>query len=455
MEREREDRPLIGPQFARAEWPSNADWISAVDRGVLERNIATVLARLGQNPDDLPNWTPDLAKAMHAEVGRCTGLIHGDEAQLHPGLGMAWLVRRTRGEAKLSEIIGDPLFLRPGLFLGPVPGVVTKTAFEPSRNHHAEERARQDTSRIASERLSAAMDSQWGRLHERALPGGDNKNSLLRASYNEYGLLRILEALERQDCQQARVLLCSGYESPVDILLESERVAEVLVVDASRTAKETVLARFGSHPQSEKLVVASIDLSPLHRSMQERIADAIGQARADRPTQEEALAYFRSVADQEAWESFPFQTDEFDAAHLPFILGSLHLSAATIAMARIGPGYHDYEEYLGGDVLKHPYAVEAASSCTSFALDEVRRIVRPRGPYVANIWARPVLGPKGPSIRLSDTEVSDELFDLVFAGMQHELSGNPQPGLLHTVGHVLLGQGIESLSQPVDRPVPA
>jgi hypothetical protein len=40
-------------------------------------------------------------------------------------------------------------------------------------------------------------------------------------------------------------------------------------------------------------------------------------------------------------------------------------------------------------------------------------------------------------IHFSDTTIDKGTFDGMFAGFQHRFSGNPQPTLPHTVGHIM------------------
>jgi hypothetical protein len=67
---------------------------------------------------------------------------------------------------------------------------------------------------------------------------------------------------------------------------------------------------------------------------------------------------------------------------------------------------------------------------------------------VTNVWARPHPNSPDTPIRLSDTPVTTEAFDGLMGGLSHNSSGNPQPGLPHTVGHIFVSTKAEVRRSP-------
>jgi hypothetical protein len=117
------------------------------------------------------------------------------------------------------------------------------------------------------------------------------------------------------------------------------------------------------------------------------------------------------------------------------VAGSFHLGAATAVAGRKSEGNVDMEAFFGADGLSTPQAKETVERTDRHVFDEARRITKKGGLVVTEMWARPTGDGEAP-IRFSDTPITQAAFDRIVGGLAHEFSGNPQPGLPHTVGHV-------------------
>ncbi|MCP4203430.1 MAG: hypothetical protein GY769_16045 [bacterium] len=294
--------------------------------------------------------------------------------------------------------------------------------------------------------LGDSMTDQWGFLFERAsiraAPGPPNVNTATRYAYNTFAVRQIAQHLEERGRDAARVLLCTAYETPVHELLEHPRVAEVLAIELSRQACEVVSEKYSRHASAGKLRLRQADYSGLEPGFQEVEADSLAEALDDRgrPSLEAVRKHFSSIASGRFLSPLEFNSGSFDAVHLPFVLGSLHLGALTALMGRCRAEGHeigrDYEGFIGKAALETEEAQRAVRTVIAHALGETRRILRPGGVVVVNLWARPRLG-SPELIRLSDTPVSRTTFEEVFQGFRRLFSGNPQPDLPRTVGHIL------------------
>lgn len=348
---------------------------------------------------------------------------------------MFQLGRDASGSAlRPSEIVGHADFLDAGRFAFTPPSTTVATTMPAGAKRKAAFPIAVDTSLLdsaAGRRLSSAMTTQWGFLQERGVEGGDNINTLTRHAYNQFGVAQILADLEDRDVRDARVLLVTGYETPIEELLASDRVREVVVADLSEQGARTVADKYAHHPQARKLRVKVADFSGQDARAQSHAADALlGEGTPEQGTS----AWFTAVAEGRHETQVDFATDTFDAVHLPFVAGSMHLGPLTTAIAETHGGYRGYDDFVGAAALATPEAAAAAAKSMKHVFAEARRITKGGGLVVANLWARPQDG--AARIRLSDTAVTAEVFDDVVRGMQHRFSGNPQPTLPHTVGHV-------------------
>ena len=352
------------------------------------------------------------------------------------------LQTRTDHTALPSDIVLDERFLDAGRFLALPPDTDL-----PSHVFAAPEADGpipiQGSDGAIVDVLGASMDDQWGFLHARAsaaaTAGPPNANTLTRYAYNAFGIRTILTDLDRQNRRDAQVLLVTGYESPIELLIEDERVSGVTVVDLSAHSLDVISTRYAGHASMGKITLRKLDVSGLDPDFQmSEIESLSGVMRDDRFPKDVILKHFARIADGTHLVPIDVATDSFHAAHIPFVLGSLYLGPLTGACRANRPGegvgYLDYREVLG-DALETEPAQAACCVVAKHALRETRRIVGSSGRIVANVWARPQIDRPG-LVRMSDTSVPPQAFDDLLSGSLRLFSGNPQPGLPNTVGHV-------------------
>ena len=352
------------------------------------------------------------------------------------------LQSRNDDTAPPSEIVLDERFLEAGRFLALPPG-----AEVPLRMYAAPGADRaipiEGHGSLIVEALGTSMDDQWGFLHGRAAKaatrGPPNANTLSRYAYNAFGIRNILTYLGQHEVYDAQVLLVTGYESPIELLIEDERVAGVTVVDLSARALEVISGKYSGHESMGKIILRKLDVSGLDPEFQASEIAELSEVQRDGRFPIGAIRrHFARIADGRHLVQVDLATDSFQAAHLPFVLGSLYLGPVTVACRANRPeenvGFIDYQEMLGDAVQ----TVEAQAACVivaKHALGEMRRIVGPSGRIVANVWARPQSEAPG-LVRMSDTPVTPKAFDELLSGSLRLFSGNPQPSLPMALGHV-------------------
>lgn len=415
-----------------------AKWGTA-QQTVAWRNQAAEL--IGANRELLTR----LAGAIEA-VAKIAG---APKSSTNPALIDDYLIQHgTAGGAraeKLSSVIGSETFLKAGRFAGLPDGTELPVAIGVGKKRAAALPVKVDRSKLddpTTRRLSDAMNAQWGFLHERAVEGFVNVNTLGRSAYNAFGVRQILQNFEDRGIKNGRVLLVTGYETPLHELLESDRVKEVRVVDLSSAAAELVAKKYANHPNAAKLKVEVADCSGVSPRLQAEAMNALGVSadRGEKPPLAVVNDYFQRAARPENQAKLPFDSGAFDAVHLPFVLGAFDLGPITEAMVRhraaTKGGQSGYEDYLGADALASELAARSTEANTQHVMEEAARITKSGGLVVANLWARPQADAPG-KIRFSDTPLTHAAFDRILAGYEHLFSGNPQPTLPHTVGHVI------------------
>ncbi len=426
----------VSLQLGDAAWNEAAKKWSGAEQTALWRNKASAL--IENNRDTLAQVSDAIAS-----LARITGAGSG---KADPQLVDDWAFQRgvSGGQraANISEVIGSEKFLEPGRFSALPDGTAVLPAIEVGKKRAAEFPIRYDLSRLedpTTRRLSEAMDKQWGFLHERGVEGFVNVNTLTRSAYNSYGVRQILQNLEDRDVKNARVLLVTGYETPIHELLESARIKEVRVSDLSKGALDVVANKYAHHPNASKLVLELSDFSGVAPALQQRAMNALAPS-ADQgqpPPEATVKTYWKDAAKKENQVALPYAAQSFDAVHLPFVLGAFDLGPVTDAMVRhraaTQGGISGYDDYLGGPLLASKEAGNSVATNSKHVLDEAKRMTKSGGLVVANLWARPQNG----QIRFSDTPLEAGVFDKIFAGYQHLFSGNPQPTLPHTVGHIM------------------
>lgn len=343
------------------------------------------------------------------------------------------------GRRAPSEIAADPAFFEKGRFAAYPGRLVPPAQMEVGKKGPLRTEIPVDQSLLRDPMgaaLSAAMDKQWAFLHERGVEGFINPNTLTRYTYNQFAVRQILSSFEASDVRDARVLLVTGYETPIQELLESNRVKEVVVADLSAGAAKMLAEKYAHHPNARKLKIEVKDFSGLDLRAQQRALDTLVAAKPGEPLSGAvAEAYFSEISRPGSFKPVAYESGSFDAVHLPFVAGAFHLGAATVAASRGASGNVDLESYFGADNLASKAAKQALELTDKHTLDEARRITKKGGLVVTEIWARPIDKPEAP-IRFSDTPVTKDAFDRIVSGYEHWFSGNPQPGLPHTVGHV-------------------
>ena len=346
----------------------------------------------------------------------------------------------SNGRRVPSEIAADPAFLERGRFAAYPDRIVPPAQMEVGSKGPLRTEIPVDLGLLKDPmgaELSAAMDKQWGFLHERGVEGFINPNTLTRYTYNQFAVRRILSNLEGNNTRDARVLLVTGYETPIHELLESGRVKEVVVADLSANAAKMLAQKYAHHPNAKKLKIEVKDFSGLDLGAQQRALDTLAEAKPGAPLSAAvAEAYFTEISKPESLKPVAYESRSFDAVHLPFVAGAFHLGAATVAASRGASGNVDLESYFGAGNLANKDAQQALARTDKHVLDEARRITKRGGLVVTEVWARPTDKAEAP-IRFSDTPVTKGAFDRIVSGYEHWFSGNPQPGLPHTVGHVL------------------
>ncbi len=352
--------------------------------------------------------------------------------------------------SSLGEVVLDSRFLEAGRFSRLPEGIELPSEIYVAHGRHRKGKAIpiEAAGSAVLESLGNAMTDQWGFIYERASRAANNAvlnaNTLTRYAYNTFGVRRILRHLDERDAQATRVLLVTAYETPVHELLECERVGEVIALDLSRSACEVVAEKYGAHPQADKLRLRIVDFSGMQQGFQEsEIAELLGSYEVNkRLTSESVRRHFSRIASGQQFARLDFDSDSFDAVHLPFVMGSLYLGSimvvigrrVSVADDRSAP--RDCAELIGAETLRSSEAEDACMAVMDFALREVRRITKTGGLALVNLWARPLADAPG-RIRMSDTLVSRKAFDRVTADFRRLFSGNPQPNLPHTVGHIL------------------
>ncbi len=179
------------------------------------------------------------------------------------------------GVPSIGEVILDPRFLEAGRFAS-LPGgaeLPCEIYVAPGGPDQARPIPVRSSASPYLEALGQSMTEQWSfpydRASRRANDGALNVNTLTRHAYNCFGVRRILQDLEERDVRGARILLVSGYETPVHDLVESDQVGEVLAVDLSRQACEVIAEKYAGHPNAEKLRLKLFDYSGLDPRFQE------------------------------------------------------------------------------------------------------------------------------------------------------------------------------------------
>ena len=94
--------------------------------------------------------------------------------------------------------------------------------------------------------------------------------------------------------------------------------------------------------------------------------------------------HFSSIASGQQFVALDLKSDSFEAVHLPFVLGSLHLTLLTLVIAhyRVATGQTeriDYEDFIGKRALATPEAQRSTLAVMGHALSETRRILKPGG----------------------------------------------------------------------------
>ncbi len=350
--------------------------------------------------------------------------------------------------SSIGEVFLDPRFLEAGRFAS-LPGGVElpcEIYVAPGGPDQARPIPVRSSASPYLEALGQSMTEQWGFLYERASrranDGALNVNTLTRYAYNCFGVRRILQDLEERDVRGARILLVTGYETPVHELVESDRVGEVLAVDLSRKACEVIAEKYAGHPNAEKLRFKLLDYSGLDPRFQGCETKELAQElNNDRLRFDAVRQHFSSIASGQQFVALDLKSDSFEAVHLPFVLGSLHLTPLTLVIAhyRAATGQTeriDYEDFIGKLALATSEAQRSVLAVTGHALSETRRILKPGGLMMINLWGRPL--PDAPRmVRLSDTVVSAAGLGELLDGCQRLFSGNPQPAAPQTVGHIL------------------
>lgn len=360
-----------------------------------------------------------------------------------PGGSTDWELQSRDAAALPSEVALDARFLEPGRFLALPPGVdpPTRIHVAPTAENRSIPIQRGESPIV--DVLGRSMDDQWSILHDRAslsaMNSPPNANTLTRYAYNTFGIRHILSHLDQRDVQEAQVLLVSGYESPIELLIENERVAGVTIVDLSPRSLEVVSDRYSGHDFAGKITLRTLDVSGLGPEFQAAEIEALAEAtREGRLSTDSVRSHFSKIANGQHLAQIDLASDSFHAAHLPFVLGSLYLGPVTVAcrasLSGENVGLIDYQDALG-EALKTKEAQAACITVAKYALQETRRIVGSSGCIIANIWARPQRDAPG-LIRMSDTLIPPEAFDELLSGSVRLFSGNPQPTLQKAVGHV-------------------
>lgn len=346
-----------------------------------------------------------------------------------------------------GEALLDPRFLEPGRFSS-LPGHIklpNEIYVAPGQTNPPKIIPIQDPPSRTLEALGQAMTDQWGFLYERSgkntSDGTLNVNSLTRYAYNTFGVRRILQHLEQRDVRSARVLVVTAYETPLHELVECERVKEVVVVDLSRAGCAVVSDKYAHHPQAHKIRLRLLDYSGLEPQFQEAEINELEDAVKDNdmPSMDAILRHFSRIASGRHFSPLDFASDSFDAVHLPFLLGSLYVGPMTVVIGRcqapVKESGRDGTNFIEKVTLYAEEAQQAAMAVMTHSLEETRRITNPTGIIIINLWGRPQ--PDTPHrIRLSDTLISSKELDQLMSGFHRLFSGNPQPTIPHTVGHI-------------------
>ncbi len=384
-----------------------------------------------------------LAQGIEA-LARIPGMQRG---AYNPATVADWLFQQGLSEDgqkfDAAELVANPAFLNKGQFAGFPPGTVPSSEMSAGRTRQGAFPIRIDTSSIespAATRLSESMSTMWGFLQDRGSVGGDNINTLTRQAYNQFGVREVLQNLEDRGVKDGRVLLVTGYETPIEDLLDSDRIKEVVVADLSDHAANLVADKYKHHPNARKLKIKVTDFSGIDAQAQSDAAKQFGQHDPGEVPPEVSQAWFQSVAAGEHQVDVDFESGSFDAVHLPFVAGSLHFGPLTEAIADKKKGYYGYDDFVGAKALATDAAAGAQTAAMKHAFDEAGRITKDGGLVVANLWARPHTEPSEGDIRLSDTPVTKAAFQDLVDGFQQRFSGNPQPTLPHTVGHIFTRQ---------------
>ena len=309
--------------------------------------------------------------------------------------------------AEVAQMLAHPGFQEAGRFPGyPLRGncVSAVTCHDQPEGQPAPSPQAVDSRRasqsVANE-VGQTMDRHWSFLHRRGMPDRAEINSLTRSVYNARGLGLITGGAEGTHRAARRVLCCSGYESPLSLLLEQEQVEQVVVADLSREAAIPLQAKYPVSIASGRLAPIQADFSGIDPKWQSQELGRLGRS----SEMEVAFTrHFESLATGAMLQPLPFGEGEFDAIHAPFVLGSLHMAVVTAAVAAAVPAPVDLGEVMGESLLSSRALQSAQFVVIRHVLTEFERILAPGGLLIVNLWARPVEFEGQRMVKFSDTE---------------------------------------------------
>ncbi len=349
----------------------------------------------------------------------------------------------------VGEIIANPKFLEAGKF-PELPGNIKL----PQKLYYCEQpgSGKKDisfdkpTSPIL-ERIGHSMTRQWDFLYERASLKPNNCeivniNTRSRYIYNTFCVRQIINNLEERNNSSGRVLLVTAYETPIHELLESEWISEVHVVDLSPKAFEVIAEKYTCHSNADKLHLKILDYSCIDPEFLEtEINGLIRNLNNCGLADIHLIKHFTKISSGEHFSKLGFDNASFDAVHLPFVLGSLHLTPLTAIVDHFRnitgrKERVDYKEFINENVLVSDEAQESAIAVIRHTLNESKQILKSNGLMIINLWARPLFGRNG-MVKLSDVVVPAAKISSIMNDFNLLFSGNPQPNLPHTVAHIL------------------
>ncbi|MFV1975535.1 MAG: hypothetical protein ACC651_07275 [Candidatus Scalindua sp.] len=348
----------------------------------------------------------------------------------------------------IGDIIADPKFLEEGKF-PELPGNLELPRKLYFSNHSRNQKIIpiEEARSSILKTLDRSMGQHWDFLYERANLEANkrdnlNINTLSRYVYNTFCVREILKDLDERNVGFGRILLVTAYETPIQELLESERVGEVHVVDLSQRACEVISEKYAGHNNAGKLHIRILDYSCIDPHFQEdEITQLIGNLDKVGIVDKNLLEHFAKIASGKYFSALDFEGNSFDAVHLPFVLGSFHLTPFTAVIDHYrfkeNKSYRvEYQEFISEKVLVSEEVQKSAIAVINHVISETKRILVKNGLIVINLWARPVTGKKD-MVKLSDIVVPVSVLNNVLYGFSHLFSGNPQPNLPQTVGHIL------------------